>query len=148
MVGSVTTQQHIGAMLWTSGPAIGGARRVRPHRPDDAGVGSAFDPTVVQASLAAEFNISLLNLLPLVLLVVLSIRQAPPFLAIFGCALFAGVLAIFTQPAVGAFVNRPELGRSPPRSRRSTPRWPPGSSRRPATRRSTRCSRAAGWRRC
>ena len=32
------------------------------------------------------------------LLVVFSVRRVPPFLSIFGCALFAGVLAWFTQP--------------------------------------------------
>jgi NhaC family Na+:H+ antiporter len=112
MVGGVTTQQHIGAMLWTSGPAIGLALvafivigLLTPP------VESAFDPTVVQEFLAGEFNISLLNLLPLVLLVILSLRQAPPFLAIFGTAVFAAVLAIFTQPeAVETFVGDPSLG--------------------------------------
>ena len=107
MVGGVTTQQHIGAMLWTSGPAIAlafvGFVVIGLLTPP---AGSAFDPTVVQDFLAGEFNISLLNLLPLVLLVILSLRQAPPFLAIFGSAIFAAVLAIFTQPeAVQAFVG-------------------------------------------
>jgi NhaC family Na+:H+ antiporter len=112
MVGGVTTQQHIGAMLWTSGPAIGLALLgfvviglVTPAS------GSAFDPTVVQEFLAGEFNISLLNLLPLLVLVILSLRQAPPFLAIFGSAIFAAVLAIFTQPeAVETFVGGTSQG--------------------------------------
>jgi len=112
MVGGVTTQQHIGAMLWTSGPAIGlallGFILVGIATPAS---GSAFDPTVVQEFLAGEFNISLLNLVPLLLLVVLSLRQAPPFLAIFGTAIFAAVLAIFTQPdAVETFVGDPSQG--------------------------------------
>jgi len=112
MVGGVTTQQHIGAMLWTSGPAIGlallGFILVGITTPAS---GSAFDPTVVQEFLAGEFNISLLNLVPLLLLVVLSLRQAPPFLAIFGTAIFAAVLAIFTQPdAVETFVGDPSQG--------------------------------------
>src|SRR6188508_2504203 len=59
MVGGVTTQQHIGAMLWTSGPAIGlallGFILVGITTPAS---GSAFDPTVVQEFLAGEFNIS------------------------------------------------------------------------------------------
>ena len=50
-------------------------------------------------------------MLPLVLLVILSIRRVPPFLAIFSCALFAGALASFTQPElVAAFVNEPDQG--------------------------------------
>jgi NhaC family Na+:H+ antiporter len=112
MVGGVTTQQHIGAMLWTSGPAmglaLGGFILIGLLTPAS---GSAFDPTVVQEFLAGEFNITLLNLLPLLLLVILSLRQAPPFLAIFGSAIFAAVLAIFTQPeAVTTFVGDPSLG--------------------------------------
>jgi NhaC family Na+:H+ antiporter len=101
MVGGVTTQEHIGAMIWTSGPAIViallgfGALGL-------LGVGEAapFDRTAAQASLAAEFNISLLNLLPMVLLIILSLRRAPPFLSIMASAVFAGVMAWFTQPHV------------------------------------------------
>jgi NhaC family Na+:H+ antiporter len=59
-----------------------------------------------QAALADEFNITLLNLLPLLLLVLFSIRKVPPFLAILGSSLFAGILAPFTQPAaVHAFIH-------------------------------------------
>jgi len=51
------------------------------------------------------------NLLPLVLLIVLSFIQVPPFLAIFGTALFSGVLASFTQPeVVKALVGKPGQG--------------------------------------
>ncbi len=112
MVGGVTTQQHIGAMLWTSGPAIGlaflGFVVIGLLTPP---AGSAFDPAVVQDFLAGEFSITLLNRLPLVLLVILSLRQAPPFLAIFGSAIFAAALAIFTQPeAVASFVGDASQG--------------------------------------
>ena len=66
-------------------------------------------------SLAGEFSITPLNLLPLVLLVVLSVRQVPPFLAIFSCALFAGVLAL-----------HPARARSRPSSASPTQgRWAP-----------------------
>jgi NhaC family Na+:H+ antiporter len=61
--------------------------------------------------LAGEFWISPINLLPLIMLIVLSLRRAPPFLSIFGSALFAAVLACFTQaPVVQAFVDRPDAG--------------------------------------
>ena len=108
MVGGVTVNQHVGAMVWTSGPAIviaagpvhgarpGDARRRRPR----------FDPAQAQATLAGEFNITPLNLLPLVLLVVLSLRRVPPFLSIFSCALFAG-RAVLVHPArAGGAVRR------------------------------------------
>ena len=70
-----------------------------------------------------------MNLLPLALLVLFTIRKVPPFLAILGVALFAGILACFTQwAAVKAFVDDPELGTvGDRRSRPSTARWPPAS---------------------
>jgi NhaC family Na+:H+ antiporter len=103
LVGGVTTNEHIAAMVWTSGPAFVIALvlylvlgiTLPASEP-------AFDTATAQAALASEFSISPLNLLPLVLLIVLSLRRVPPFLAIFGCAVFAGVLAWFTQPAVVA----------------------------------------------
>jgi NhaC family Na+:H+ antiporter len=103
LVGGVTVAEHIGAMLWSSGPAFVIALvgyllfglLVPPGEP-------VFDKAAAQAVLATEFNISLLNLLPLALLVVVSVRRMPPFLSIFGCAVFAGVLAWFTQPALVA----------------------------------------------
>ncbi|MFD0474977.1 Na+/H+ antiporter NhaC family protein [Nonomuraea thailandensis] len=51
-----------------------------------------------------------LNLLPLLLLVVLSVRKVPPTLALMAAAIFAGIVGIFTQPAViRAFVAEPAL---------------------------------------
>jgi NhaC family Na+:H+ antiporter len=107
MVGGVTTQQHIGAMIWTSGPAIVialvlfGALGLL-----GVGEGAEFDRAAAQATLAGEFNITLVNLLPMVLLIILSVRRAPPFLSILSSALFAGVLAWFTQPElVAAFAG-------------------------------------------
>jgi len=107
MVGGVTVNQHVGAMIWSSGPAIViamllfllmGLTGTPAH--------STFDTAAAQATLAGEFNISLLNLLPLVLLVILSLRRVPSFLSIFSCALFAGLLSWFTQPElVRAFVG-------------------------------------------
>jgi NhaC family Na+:H+ antiporter len=110
MVGGVTVQQHIGAMIWTSGPAIAIALGLFALL-GFAGVGEegTFDPAAAQATLAGVFDISLVNLLPLVLLVILSVRRMPAFLTIFSCALFAGVLAWFTQPElVVAFAGETE----------------------------------------
>jgi len=107
MVGGVTVNEHVSAMIWSSGPAIVITMVLFAL----LGVATppavtAFDPAQAQATLAAEFNITPLNLLPLVLLVVLSVRRFPPFLSIFSCALFAGILAWFTQPqAVQAFIG-------------------------------------------
>ncbi len=96
---------------------VGAGDHPRPHRVRRSSAWSrptsdvAFDPAAAQAALAGEFWISPINLLPLVLLVILSLRRAPPFLSIFGSALFAAVLACFTQaPVVSAFVDRPDAG--------------------------------------
>src|SRR4029079_5030862 len=101
-----------GAMIWTSGPAVVIALAlftVLGLATPAAGPG--FDWAGRRAALACECSISLLNLLPLALLVIFSIRRVPPFLAIFSCALFAGVLASFTQPElVAAFVDEPGQG--------------------------------------
>ena len=62
-------------------------------------------------TLESEFNITALNLLPLALLVVFTLKKVPPFLAILGSALFAGILACFTQwTIVQSFVADPSLG--------------------------------------
>jgi NhaC family Na+:H+ antiporter len=110
MVGGVTTQQHIGAMLWTSGPAIVIALALFAVLGLlGVGEGAEFDRAAAQATLAGEFNITLVNLLPMVLLIILSLRRAPPFLSIMLSALFAGVLAWVTQPAmVAAFAGEAE----------------------------------------
>jgi Na+:H+ antiporter, NhaC family len=109
MVGNVTTQQHIGAMIWTSGPAmVLAAVGFAILGFFGVGEGAEFDRAAAQATLAGEFNISLLNLLPMVVLIILSLRRAPPFLAIMLSAVLAGVMAWFTQPQViTAFVGEP-----------------------------------------
>jgi Na+:H+ antiporter, NhaC family len=102
LVGNVTVNEHIGAMVWTSGPAFLIALVLYVLLGLALPPGEGFDKAGAQAALANEFSISLLNLLPLVLLIVLSLRRMPPFLTIFSCAIAAGVLAWFTQPAVVA----------------------------------------------
>ena len=74
--------------------------------------GPGFDPSSAQAALAGEFWISPVNLLPLVLLLILSLRRASAFLSIYASALFAGVLGCFTQPQVVAdFVAQADQSR-------------------------------------
>jgi Na+:H+ antiporter, NhaC family len=107
LVGGVTVNQHIAGMLWTAVPAFGITLALFAlfgiSTPAAAPV---FDPAAAQAALAGAYNISLLNFAPLLLLVVLSVARVPPFLAIYGCALFAGILAWFTQPQlVAAFAG-------------------------------------------
>ena len=112
MVGGVTTNQHIGAMIWTSGPAVVIAIVLFAILGlTTPATGAAFDHGRRPGDACRRVLDRPLNLLPMVLLVIFSVRRVPPFLAIFGCALFAGVLASFTQPElVAAFVDKPGQG--------------------------------------
>jgi NhaC family Na+:H+ antiporter len=69
------------------------------------------DVTSAQQALRATFAISWVALLPLALLLLLTLLKTPPFLALIGSSLFAGILALFTQqPVISTFVGEPELG--------------------------------------
>ncbi|MFL5944939.1 MAG: Na+/H+ antiporter NhaC family protein [Gaiellaceae bacterium] len=109
--GGLTVSRHVRNMFWTAAPALGVSLllflvlglRVEPA--SDVNTDQAL------AVLRSVFDTSPVNLLPLALLVVFTLRKVPPFLAILGSALFAGVLACFTQwPVVKAFVDDPQLG--------------------------------------
>jgi len=108
--GGLTVGQHIRNMFWTAGPALAISLVLFLL------IGLSAEPEGQVSTDAAldilerAFNISVLNLLPLVLLVVFTVKKVPPFLAILGSALFAGILACFTQwSAVKAFVDEPDL---------------------------------------
>lgn len=69
------------------------------------------DKSVALDAISATYNISLLNLLPIVVLLLLGLRKYPAFLSILIGALVGGLVAIFLQPEVIAnFVNNPTLG--------------------------------------
>jgi Na+:H+ antiporter, NhaC family len=102
---------HIKRQAWTSVPAfiIGFLLffllgRMQP--PQVAGI----DTGVELKELSNVYNITIWNLLPLVLLIALSARKVPPSLALMIAALFAGLLAVFTQPdIVRTFAGVPGL---------------------------------------
>jgi NhaC family Na+:H+ antiporter len=112
LVGGVTVSQHIRGMLWTVGPSFVIAfLAYLVIGIVDEPASSAIGVDQARDTLAAAFNISPLNLLPLALLVVVTLYKVPPFLGIFAIAIFSGVLACFTQPdAVQAFVDEPGQG--------------------------------------
>jgi Na+:H+ antiporter, NhaC family len=111
LVGGVTTSQHIRNMWWTAGPALGISLVIFLFIGLNAEPSGATSTVAAQKALEGAFDISVLNLLPLLVLVFFSFRKFPPFLSILGAALFAGILALFTQPdAVKAFVNEPNAG--------------------------------------
>ncbi|MEV6107037.1 Na+/H+ antiporter NhaC family protein [Streptomyces sp. NPDC051940] len=104
----VDVYQHIRRQVWTSVPAFAIALVVFLV------IGLVKGPDVVNPvgedielnSLNGIYNITPLNLLPLVLLAYLSIRKVPPSLALISSALFAGILGAFLQPDVmRAFVE-------------------------------------------
>ncbi|MFE9747783.1 Na+/H+ antiporter NhaC [Saccharothrix saharensis] len=108
----VDVYQHIKRQAWTSLPAFGLAFILFGliglfwgPSPTDAG-----DTASELTALGDIYWITPLNLLPLALLAVLSIRKVPASLALMASALFAGVLAVFTQhDVVRAFVGDPGL---------------------------------------
>jgi NhaC family Na+:H+ antiporter len=109
--GGLTVAEHIRNMFWTAGPAIGISLLLFLIFGLNAEPSGAASTEAAQQALEADFNITVLNLLPLLLLVVFSIRKYPPFLSILASALFAGVLGCLTQwTAVQAFVDDPSLG--------------------------------------
>jgi NhaC family Na+:H+ antiporter len=107
----VDVYQHIKRQAWTSIPAfiigfilfflLGLRTPVAP----------GIDTNVELKELDQVFNITFWNLLPLVLLVVMSLRKVPAAIALMAAALFAGVLALFTQPdIVRGFAGDPSFG--------------------------------------
>jgi NhaC family Na+:H+ antiporter len=110
--GGLTVGRHVRNMFWTAAPALGISLviflLIGLNATPKEGVISTDQ---ARAVLGDAFNISVLNLLPLALLVVFTVKRVPPFLAILGSALFAGILACFTQwEQVEAFVGEPGLG--------------------------------------
>jgi Na+:H+ antiporter, NhaC family len=101
MVG-VDVHEHIKRQAWTSIPAFAIAVGVFTVLGIVRGpeVHDTVSTTIELASLGDIYRITPLNLLPLALLAILSIRKVPASLALTAAALFAGVLGAFLQPEV------------------------------------------------
>ena len=109
--GGLTVGEHVKNMFWTAGPALGISLVLFTILGFAADPEGAISTDVAREALATAFDISALNLLPLVALVVFAVRRYPPFLSILGAALVAGLMAPFTQwDAVQSFVDDPDLG--------------------------------------
>jgi NhaC family Na+:H+ antiporter len=106
----LTVGRHVRNMFWTAGPALGISLVAFLILGFAATPKGGVSTEAALDVLEGEFNITVLNLLPLALLVVFTVKKVPPFLAILGSALFAGILACFTQwTVVKAFVGQPDL---------------------------------------
>jgi Na+:H+ antiporter, NhaC family len=102
MVG-VNVHAHVRRQAWTSVPAFVIAVVVFLVLGATRGADLPHDPTALELrQLDRIYNITPLNLLPLVVLAVLSIRKAPAVLALIGSTLFAGILGAILQPTVMA----------------------------------------------
>ena len=109
--GGLTVGRHIRNMFWTAGPALAVSLVIFLVIGLNAEPHGEVSTDQAREILGNAFNITPVNLLPLVLLVVFTVKRVPPFLAILGSALFAGILACFTQwSQVKAFVDEPGLG--------------------------------------
>jgi NhaC family Na+:H+ antiporter len=109
--GGLTVGEHVRNMFWTAGPALGISCVLFIILGLNAEPEGGISTDAARAALADAFNISPLNLLPLLILILFAVLRFPPFLSILGSAVFAAVMAPFTQwDAVKAFVNDPDLG--------------------------------------
>ena len=108
LVGGLTVMEHVKHMLWTALPALGVSLIIFAVLGLTGDVSGAVDKKTAQDAIESVFNISFWNLLPLFLMVFLTFKQVPPFLALMGCALLAGLMAPITQwNAVEAFAGGP-----------------------------------------
>jgi len=107
----INVYTHIRAMLWTSGPACIIALVVFTILSLREGGGAHNVDTASELTkLDQLFWITPLNLIPLILLVVLSFRKVAASLAILASALLAGIMAVILQPqAVLQVVSGPKL---------------------------------------
>jgi Na+:H+ antiporter, NhaC family len=108
----VNVYEHIKRQAWTSIPAfaIGFVLFGMIGLFWGPAATDADDTAIELTALGDIFWITPLNLLPLVLLVVLSVRKAPASIALMAASIFAGILGVFTQyDVVRAFVAEPGL---------------------------------------
>jgi NhaC family Na+:H+ antiporter len=74
-------------------------------------ISATVDTTATLEALASSYNISLWNLLPVLVLLLLGIRKYPAYLSIIIGALTGALVAVVLQPeVVVAFANDPSLG--------------------------------------
>jgi Na+:H+ antiporter, NhaC family len=103
---------HIGSMAKASVPAYLIALVIFFFIGRNGNVGAvAVDTTATLQALASSYHISLFNLLPVLVLLLLGIRKYPAFLSILIGTLVGALVAVVMQPQIlTAFANDPSLG--------------------------------------
>ncbi len=101
-IAGVEVHEHVKRQAWTSVPAFLIALTVFAilGLVTSADVDDEVSSAIELSKLGDIYRITPLNLLPLVLLAILSIRKVPATLALTASTLFAGVLGAFLQPSV------------------------------------------------
>jgi NhaC family Na+:H+ antiporter len=101
---------HIKGMLWTTVPSLLIALVVYGVVGFTGTYSAPLDLTVVLEALESIFHIGLLTLIPLLVVLILALRQVAAFATIIVGALVGGLMAVILQPdVVLAFVNDPSL---------------------------------------
>ena len=101
---------HIKNMLWTTAPSIVIALVIFGIIGLRGVFSSPLDLTVVLEAIESIFNVGLLTLVPLLVVLIMSLRRNAAFSTILVGALVGGLMAVILQPEVVlAFVNDPSL---------------------------------------
>jgi len=101
---------HIRAMMATTIPSILLALVLYTILGLRVDVTDAFDVGPALDAISSVFHVGILPMIPLILVVVLAVKKAPPSMSIMAGALLGGIMAVILQPdVVLAFVNDPSL---------------------------------------
>ena len=101
---------HIRSMMATTVPSILLALVLYTIFGLRADVTNAFDVGPALEAIESVFHIGILPMIPLIVVIILAVRKAPPSMSIIAGALLGGIIAVILQPdVVLAFVADPSL---------------------------------------
>ena len=101
---------HIRAMMATTVPSILIALVLYAIAGWRAEATDAFDVEPALEAISSSFYVGILTMIPLIVVIILAVRKAPPSMSIMAGALLGGLVAVIFQPdIVLAFVGDPSL---------------------------------------